>query len=811
MKIKFHRYFTLIIITAIFSACQKNELQLHTDSLEILISERGHIISIRGAETATEYTDSSQENPLLSVRSDNLIFKPDHSTWDLTKNWIRLNYEAPDIEVILEYRENESHITFEVIDIIGDSPIDIVLWGPFTTTLQHVVGETVGVVQNNNFAIGIQALNLKTLGGYPTHEDDTDPSYNIFATSSYVDVADSVNVIYRGQTAKHTLNGSVLQAYTRDRSEERIIPVWGHEYYVAPPFDDGGLIGSKIALFGSSAEQILATIEKIVLQEGLPYPTLNNEWIKTSGAASASYIIHSFSENNLDEALELTKAAGLSYLYHGDPFRNWGHFDLKEEQFPDNWDSMKRAVEKAAEQDIRLGVHTLSNFITTNDPYVTPQPDPRLAIVGSSKISAQINESQTTIPIDDPTFFNQMQNNNLQTVNIGNELIRYSRVSDSEPWQLVGCERGAFGTVASAHEAGSDISKLMDHDYRVFLSNQSLSEEIAIRLANLFNHTGLRQISFDGLEGNWSTGMGQYGRQLFAQTWYDHLKPELQNDIIIDASNPGHSFWHIYTRMNWGEPWYAGFRESQTQYRLLNQDYFSRNLMPRMLGWFSMTDATTLEDIEWLLARAAGFNAGFAMVTSPDIVRRNGHGPDLIQAINHWETLRMAGAFPEEIKEKMRDVNNEYHLVKLSSDGYQLYQYHIDAMNHSRVIRQPGEPVWSEILFNNPYHEQTLQLVIHAPADNTISNLFIEIANSRTIELDIEIPAGGFLRIDRNGKVSVYDSKHTQIQELTIPAEQLLMQPGEQNIKFDCGFQQTANSPVRIEFKTMDEGTFISI
>ena len=811
MNYNFHKSLSVLLFALVLSACQKNELQLQTDSLEILVNDRGHIISFANIQTNAQYSDPSQSSPLISIRSNDVIFPPDQSTWDINSQIIKLFYESPGIEVTVTYREKGSHITFEVSEVTGNNPIDIVLWGPFATTLQDVVGETVGVVQNPDYAIGIQALNLKTLGGYPTHEDDTEPSYNIFATSTYVDVADSVNVIYRGQTAKHTPNGSVLQAYTRDRSKERIIPVWGHEYYVAPAFEDGGVIGSKIALFGTPAQSVLATIEKIVLEEGLPYPTLNNEWIKTSSQASASYIIHSFSENNLDEALELTKAAGLNYLYHGDPFRNWGHFDLKEELFPDNWESMKRAVENAAEQGVRLGVHTLSNFITTNDPYVTPVPDPRLAKVGNSTLSAHIDASQTTIPIDDPTFFNQMQNNNLQTVTIGGELIRYSRVSDSEPWQLLGCERGAFGTTASSHEAGSEISKLMDHDYRVFLSNQSLSEEIAIRLADLFNQTGLRQISFDGLEGNWSTGMGQYGRQLFAQTWYNHLKPELQHDIIIDASNPGHSFWHIYTRMNWGEPWYAGFRESQTQYRLLNQDYFSRNLMPRMLGWFSMTDATGLEDIEWLLARAAGFDAGFAMVTSPEIVRRNGLGTEVIQAISNWETLRMAGSFPEEIKEKMRNVNNEFHLVKLSENHYQLYQYHIETINHSRITRQPGEPVWTDIRFDNPYHEQNLQWVIHAPQDTSIRNIFIEIGNSRAIELDIEIPSGGFLRIDGNGIASLYDSRQIKLHDIEIPADRLLIYSGEQRIKFDCSFQQSTDSTVRVEFKTMDEGTMISI
>src|SRR5690606_19548252 len=160
------------------------------------------------------------------------------------------------------------------------------------------------------------------------------------------------------------------------------------------------------------------------------------------------------------------------------------------------------------------------------------------------------------------------------------------------------------------------VYRLMDHGYKVFLANTELSKEIAEKLADLCNETGIRQISFDGLEGNWASGMGQYGRHIFVKTWYDRLKPELKGEVINDASNPGHFYWHFETRMNWGEPWYAGFRESQTKYRLMNQDYFDRNLMPNMLGWFSLSSQTSLMDTEWLLARAVAFDAGFGLATS---------------------------------------------------------------------------------------------------------------------------------------------------------------------------------------------------
>jgi hypothetical protein len=255
---------------------------------------------------------------------------------------------------------------------------------------------------------------------------------------------------------------------------------------------------------------------------------------------------------------------------------------------------------------------------------------------------------------------------------IGEELIQYEGVSDEVPWRLLKCKRGAFGTTAVAHGKGDAAGKLMDHSYKVFLTDASLAQEVARNIAAFCNYTGATQLSLDGLEGNWSTGMGQYGRALFTKTWYDALDPQLRGKVINDASNPGHFNWHIATRYNWGEPWYAGFRQSQTLYRLKNQLFCTRNLIPHMLGWFAVRGETTPEDAEWLCARAAGYDAGFALATSFDSRATQSSGEAtgmdtkreaILDAVRQWETARQSGAFPENVKPALRDVNREFHLV----------------------------------------------------------------------------------------------------------------------------------------------------
>lgn len=82
--------------------------------------------------------------------------------------------------------------------------------------------------------------------------------------------------------------GSVLQAFCRDRRAARVVSNWGHPRYLAPAWDDGGVVGAKIALFGCPAAQALDTIGAIELAEGLPHPLLDGVWAKQAPGANAA-------------------------------------------------------------------------------------------------------------------------------------------------------------------------------------------------------------------------------------------------------------------------------------------------------------------------------------------------------------------------------------------------------------------------------------------------------------------------------------------------------------------------------------------
>ena len=798
---------TVLFFALILSGCEtKNELIFTSNNLEVGINQRGELTKLRAIIDNKDYiATQAVDNYLLSIKTKGIITFPSSCSFDEKEKVLILNYLESTVIAEVKIIEKEDYITFELISMTNKEAIEYIIWGPIKTSIKEIIGATIGIVRDADFAIGIQSLNKRTLGGFPTGYENSNLSESTTLTADLVDSPDSLKIIYRGNTAFPQKYGSSLQANTINRNKKHIMPAMGHEKYEVPQFDDGGIIGSKLAIFGCKPEEVLNTIEIIEITEGLPHPLLDGEWAKRSPKASSSYLIQSFNSKNIDEAIALTKKAGLNYLYHPGAFETWGHFKLNARDFPDNWESMKACVDEAEKQNIKLGIHTLSNFITTNDPYVTPIPDKRLAKVGSALLNMDIDLFTQDIEIDDPSFFNQMKYNSLHAVVIGEEIIQYETVSTTEPWTLMNCQRGAFNTKVQSHKRGDVISKLSDHNYKTFLTNNELSFEMAERLADFCNTTGVKQISFDGLEGTASTGMGgEYGKTLFVDAWFNRLNPEIKDDYIMDASTAEHFFWHMFTRMNWGEPWYAGFRESHTKYRLLNQDYFRRNYMPCMLGWFSMTAMTSIEDIEWMLARSAAFDAGYALLTSPQIIQNNGYGDEVLEKIKQWEKARMLGAFSKDQKLRMENVSNEFTLETLSENSWNLIPYSVERFEHKSRIRQPGEPVWSTFTFKNENERQPLQFILTTTNGITVSNITFEIDDFKKATFNITLKPGQYLKYVGGEKVILYDKFWNKIKDIGVDTDKLVLGNGNHNIKVNCQFlENNSQASLKLELRTV--------
>lgn len=788
--------FLLLMITVTTAQAQSYNFPAWKLSLD----EKGSIVTLKDNQTGINYTVPGQPAPLVSIKTKDTLLLPLKASYSNKFHQAVFDF-ASNIAVTIRITEKKSFLTFEIIDVKNEDRIDALVWGPYPNSIGQSVGETIGIAQNDTFTLGLQALNLKTLGGYPWNDNDHLPQLDALSQPGYENFDTPKKfVLYSVEAARPTWYGSSLQAYTRNRNKDRVIVNWGYDAYTSPALKDGGIKGSKIALFGCPTALTLDIIEEIELLEGLPHPTLNGQWIKKSPVINSSYLIMDFTEKNMDSCIDVVRKSGLHYLYHGHPYSDWGHFNLIPEQFPHGWAGMKKCVQQAEKAGIFTGTHVLSNFITTNDAYVTPVPDKRLAKAGATRITQPISATDTVIELADPLFFNQHKNDNLHSVVIGNEIIRYSSVSDKAPWILKDCVRGAFGTLAAAHPKNDTIAKLADHGYKVFLGNAALNQEIARKIASFMNYTGVRMLDFDGLEGNHSSGYGNYGEAQFAQAWLDSLQPAIKNHFLLGASRSGHYFWHIYSRMNWGEPWYAGFRESQTEYRLFNQKYYKRNLMPGMLGWFKMTASTTIEDIEWLMARSAAYNAGFAFVSDLQTVRQNGASDEIFSILNTWENARLEGKFSPAQMERMKPLENEYKLKKTTNGERWLTPVYSYKFSHARKQLQPGQPAYSHFTIENKAGDQPLRFIFTA-TDEAVSNIRVELNGAKTLEIPVTLEKGQTLKFTEGTDAVLYDKYWQPLRHIPMNLSLLQCTAGKQQVLVDSRFAGTGDAAnLKLEF-----------
>ena len=730
-----------------------------TATLRCELDETGRVKALTDRSSGINYVPDGHAGFLIRLKMTN---KQELTPQRLQRkgDQIWLDF-ANGLKLQLRVDVQPDYLSFHLLRCSDTRQINALLWGPLNTSIRDTIGEVVGVVRNANFAIGIQALNIKTIGGKQKDEDGT--------TASFAGIT--------GSTATSEIHGSSLQAFCLNAALPRQVDVLHMKANAVPAIPNYTLEGSAIALFGVPNKKALQTIGTISQKEKLPFQTIDGEWIRSSPKRNRPYLITNFSEANFDELLDLTRRLGFYSIYHEGPFNTWGHFELEKAQFPNGRAGMKRNVEKASAAGIKVGVHTLTNFISTNDAFVTPTPSSGLLATNSSALSEAISAETTEIPVTDLAFFDFKST--LNCVQIGTELIRYQEISKEGVPRLLNCQRGAFGTVPQAFPLGAKIKRLADHGYKTLFPDWQLQEKMIQNLANFFNETGVSHLDFDGHEGALYTGYGDYGTNY----WVDQFMKKVDHQVFNGSSIMNHYYWHHNSYINWGEPWYASFRESQADHRFRLQPFFERNYMPNMLGWFLVTPTTAVEDVEWMMSVSAGYNAGFALVLRYEALKKNPNIDSIIATIARWEQAKQLGIFSTAQRALLKNTKNDFHLTMAAPSNWQLQHYDKFRFEHQAKSMQPGEPQQSVWPFNNTQTTQNIHLYLQVEGkEGNIVNPVLEIDGFFEIKLPITLLTGEALLWDGSDSIKYFNAKGVFVRNLNIGKSLPLLKTGTHQI-----------------------------
>jgi hypothetical protein len=625
--------------------------------LAITLDASGTITSLVNTTTGKEYATSAHRRSLIQLVADGAQQLPTALSYNSSTSTYDFTFGAISTDVLVKVVQKSGYATFEVTSVDAGAGVDvqILMWGPITTSITKTVGEAAGVVYDSDFAIGIHELNDKTIGGWVNEYDNL----------SYDDPTYDTQMVFEWCSARRTDWGSFLQAYTADYGVTRtrgagMSPVYPsmwvpNDTMPALTGSDAQIVGSKIALFGAATSDVLPAISGIQTGEGLIHPTLNGQWDKTSQANSASFLVLSdINAATVDEASLDAKAAGLSHIYAlvgaNGPWATNGHFGFSS-AFGGSDAGAKAIVDAAATHGVEVGVHTLSDFIDPGDAYVNPATS-GLTVTGTTTLTRNLGASDTTAYVSSDAPFAGAAASHLQ---IGNELLGYTGVAPSgapNEWAITGLTRHIWGTTASAATAGSNVARLALNEYGGGIGNLATIPAIAGRLASIFNTTGIKAMSFDGLESASQAGYGTLGTNHLVNGMYRQLTST--DGFYSEASNLMPNTWDAQTRVSWGE----SSTSLSTRYNYMA--YFKRSFMPAMIGWTILNNNVVTTEAQ--LAKMAGWNAGTGFETSVGGLNAMSNKTATLEAIKQWETARNLHAFTPSQQARLRDMSSYWHL-----------------------------------------------------------------------------------------------------------------------------------------------------
>ncbi len=642
------------------------EITFENELIRYKIAENGQNSSFFDKKGNREQLILAQPGYFTTIRQAGRTFVPQKCIRD--NDTLTVQFEQA--RVVLRTRIRPKHLTFEVTSVEGE--VDELRLFNLLVRPGQLISNIAGLAQDDRFAVAVRSLNLLILG---------------------------------------QLSGRSSSGLTAPADSEPMPSQLAFVTAVAPK--ERGLVGAAVALVGCPVGEVRTVLQEVLETEDAVRSRLGGPWAQDAPETQGSYVFATVSEENADAWIALAKQAGIAQIHMISWEQSLGHYQPRKNLFPNGIEGLKQVVEKIHAAGLKAGMHTLTGCISPSDPWVTPKPDPRLAV-----------DVRFTLvdPLDEKTdrIVTREKPGNLDTVwaygghgnvlRIGDELIQYSGLSQEPPYGFTGCRRGAFGTQPQKHEAEAPVEHLFVR-YGCFLpdENSTLVEEIAQAIADVYNTCGFDMIYMDGAEG---MPGGWYGISRMREEIFRRLK----RPALVEASCWDYHSWAFHSRLGaWDHPnW--GLKPFVDWHCRSNEQHRRSSLLPVQLGWWAILgptadhDAELSDEFEYLCAKSLAYGMpmsfqGVAPGDNPPCARQ----PEYLEMLGRYEHLRLSNQVPPQIRERLKQEGQDFHL-EIRDDGSWAFRP-ADYLSHKITGAVPESTTWT---VNNRYSAQPLRVRIQA-------------------------------------------------------------------------------------------------
>ena len=317
--------------------------------------------------------------------------------------------------------------------------------------------------------------------------------------------------------------------------------------------------------------------------EPVPKSRVGGPWSMGAEETRGSYLFADLAAKDTDAWIEMARRGGFTNLHLHGWWSSLGHYEPRAAYFPGGLDEMKATAERIRAAGLKPGIHTLTACISPNDPWVTPVPSPHLIASNRYTLAKPLSATDKTIFVNElpaeghDVIWSYSGNGN--ALRVGSELIRYSAISREQPYAFLECERGAFKTQAAAHAEGAAVDYLQQRYIAFYPDPKSpLADELAERIARVYNACELEMIYFDGSEGMRS----RFGIDTMRWAIFKRL-----HGGVTEGSEWGHNSWWIHSRLGaWDHPVWA-MKQFHDEHIRQASRFRLTDLLEPQLGWWA--------------------------------------------------------------------------------------------------------------------------------------------------------------------------------------------------------------------------------
>ena len=448
--------------------------------------------------------------------------------------------------------------------------------------------------------------------------------------------------------------------------------------------------GRSAALAAGPRSGFREQLKAMTIAAGAPRSDSGGAWSMDSEVSRWSYVFTSVQKGDIDSWIDFVKRSGFSNLHINSSWTSClGHCPVSKAAFPGGLDEMKACVEKVHAAGLHAGMHTLTACISPCDPWITPVCSEDLVADATYTLAAPLEDGASEMLVEEKpigkhvTVFTYSSNGNV--FRIGGELIQYTGIrGDKPPYAFTGLKRGAFGTKRGGTYPAGTKADYLHQRYIAFYPkpDSRLADELASRLAEVYNACNLDEFYFDGSEG-----MGtRYGIDAMRHRIFSKLKPNNGHSPSIEASCDGANNWWFQTRMATVDHGVYGVKRFHDWHITwaIGKGRMSNFLEPQMGWWMPRTDVPRarghmLDEMEYFAGKNAGHDAAMSVQgVSPRQgvtgVRRQ------LTVLGWYEWPRLARAFRPEARAYLAKPRAEARLRQDADGEWKLVE--VEALAH---------------------------------------------------------------------------------------------------------------------------------